>query len=63
MLQVYREVHPEPDNPSGSILMFGAVAKERHEEEAEHHHCAAYSCRRHRWGKVAKVSYEKYKVA
>ena len=41
---VYREVYPEPANASGSILLFGAMAKERHAESAdealraEHHH-------------------------
>ena len=32
--RVYREVYPEPGNRSGSILLFGAVAKESHAESA-----------------------------
>ena len=45
---VYEDVYPEPANPSGSILLFGAVAKERHaqskDEEcrAEHHHAQVF---------------------
>lgn len=47
MLKVYKEVYPEPANPTGSILLFGVVAKERHadspkeEERSEHIHAPA----------------------
>ena len=56
---VYKDVYPEPANPSGSILLFGAVAKERHaqskDEEcrAEHHHAQVFCSTRHMWKRVA----------
>ena len=30
LLRVYKEVYPDPDSPTGSILQFGSVVKERH---------------------------------
>ena len=70
MLQVYKDVYPEPANTSGSILLFGAVAKERHAAaagegdalRAEHHHCPTYCSKRHYWRRVAQRSYEHYRV-
>jgi hypothetical protein len=66
--QVYRDVYPEAANSSGSILLFGAVAKEQHaaakdeELRAEHHHTPAYCSKRHLWRIVAKQSHEVYNV-
>ena len=63
----YAEAYPESANRSGSILLFGAVAKERHAAAEdgtrdEHHHAPTYCAKRHYWSKVAKLSYEKYRV-
>jgi hypothetical protein len=66
--QVYRDVYPEAANSSGSILLFGAVAKEQHaaakdeELRGEHHHTPAYCSKRHLWRIVAKQSHEVYNV-
>ena len=68
LLQVYREVYPEPANATGSILLFGLVCKERHrnsEKEAEreeHTHVATYSSLQHYWRAVAERSLRVYKV-
>ena len=68
MVRVYKEVYPEPANSSGSILLFGLVAKERHAEAAddelreEHHHAPCYCSRAHRWRQVAKRSLEHHGV-
>ena len=35
LLQVYKDVYPEQANPSGSIVLFGCVASERHLGSAE----------------------------
>ena len=65
--KVYRDVYPEAANPSGSILLFGAVAKEFHKPTDdgtcdEHHHAPTYCSTRHYWKKIAKQSYDVYKV-
>ena len=68
MLKVYKEVYPEPANPTGSILLFGVVAKERHadspkeEERSEHIHAPAYCTVQHYWHKVAKRALDVYNV-
>ncbi|CAJ1406203.1 unnamed protein product [Effrenium voratum] len=67
ILQVYREAYPDAANPTGSIVQFGAVAKERHAASQdglrdEHHHCPVYCSKRHYWKRVADISYQKYKV-
>ena len=62
--KVYKDVYPEPANPSGSILLFGMVAKERHAaaggagEGDEHHHCPCYTSLQHYWAPVARRSLE-----
>ena len=35
MEAVYKDVYPNPDNESGSILLFGLVAKELHKDVGE----------------------------
>ena len=67
--RVYREEYPEPANKhSGSIALFGMVVKEWHAESAdtclrdEHHHCAVFASKRHFWRKIARRSYETYRV-
>ncbi|CAJ1454062.1 unnamed protein product [Effrenium voratum] len=67
ILQVYREAYPDAANPTGSIVQFGAVAKERHAAlqdglRDEHHHCPVYCSKRHYWKRVADISSQKYKV-
>ena len=64
---VYKEAYPDETSKTGSCLLFGAVAKERHaaaedEMRDEHHHVACYCSQRHYWNKVAKISHEKYGV-
>ena len=59
----YKDVYPEPANSSGSILLFGMVAKEKHAAAAgadrdEHHHCPCYTSLRHYWAPVARRSLE-----
>ena len=66
--RVYADVYPEAANPSGSIVMFGAVAKERHAESREeplraiHHHVPTYCSRQHYWRPVAARSLAQYSV-
>lgn len=60
LVTCYKEVHPEPSNTHGSILMFGAVAKEL--VQHEHHHAPVFCSKRHMWKAVAEISYRKYKV-
>ena len=66
--RVYRETYPEPANNTGSILLFGMVAKEMHASSAkdelrdEHHHAPTYSSKQHRWRLVADHSLETYGV-
>ena len=69
LMRVYKDVYPEPANKTGSILLFGGVAKELHasaSEDAlreEHHHAPTYSSKHHMWKRIAQVSLEKYRVA
>lgn len=64
MEQVYKDVYPEEANTTGSILLFGVVAKEKHrssakeQERAEHHHCPCYTAKKHYWKPVAARSLE-----
>ena len=66
--RVYKEVYPEPANQSGSILLFGAVAKELHAESAKeelrdvHHHAPVYCTKQHYWNRIAQVSLERYNI-
>jgi hypothetical protein len=62
MEDVYRHVYGDASSASGSILMFGLVAKERHlasaksQERDEHHHCIVYCSAKHYWKPVAERS-------
>lgn len=64
MERVYKDVYPNAANRTGSILLFGVVAKERHrasgreQEREEHHHCPCYTAAAHYWRPVAKRSLE-----
>ena len=67
--QCYRDVYPEPANKhSGSIALFGMVAKEWHAEAAdtwlrdEHNHAGVFTSKRHYWRKVAEQSHKVYHV-
>ena len=68
MLQVYKDVYPEPANPSGSIVLFGCVASERHAGSSdemlrdEHKHAPMYTSRQHYWRPVAERSLQQYNV-
>ena len=62
LCNVYKAVYPRPQNKTGSILMFGCVAKERHtappneEEREEHNHAPCYTSEQHYWKPVAARS-------
>ena len=64
LCRVYKDVYPKPEQPTGSILLFGCVAKERHAqsshkaERAEHHHAPCYTSEQHYWAPVARRSLE-----
>lgn len=68
LCKVYADVYPEAANKTGSILLFGMVAKERHaaaEQQPlrdEHHHAATYCSLQHYWRPVARRSLQEYKV-
>ena len=68
LCRVYKEVYPEPANKTGSILLFGAVAKEHHAScaegaaRAEHHHAPTYCSKRHLWKNVAARAHSVYNV-
>ena len=53
---------PTAHRRTGSILLFGVVAKERHAastkqaERDEHHHCPCYTAEKHYWRPVAQRS-------
>ena len=66
--RVYREVYPDAANLSGSILLFGCVAKELHAPDPvtnirhEHHHAPTCCSKRHMWKPIAECSHKKYGV-
>ena len=68
ILKVYKEVYPRAGARTGSIVVFGLVAKERHkkcakaEHRQQHHHGAVFCTDQHYWNKIAKHSLQKYKV-
>ena len=68
MERCYRMAYPEPHSLTGSILMFGGVAKERHARafgthlRDEHHHCITYCSMQHYWEKVVRISRERFHV-
>ena len=68
LCKVYKDVYPEAANATGSILLFGMVAKERHaaaQQELlrdEHHHAPVYTSRQHYWRPVAQKALEVYNV-
>ena len=68
LLKVYKLAYPVKDSPTGSILMFAAVAKEKHarawksELRDEHLHAPVYCSEQHYWNKVASISREKFGV-
>ena len=68
MVQCYRLAYPTVGSPTGSILMFGSVAKERHarawahSHRDEHHHCPVYCSVQHYWCKVARNSRDRFGV-
>ena len=68
LCRVYQEVYPKLANKTGSILLFGAVAKEHHASStdeacrAEHHHAPTYCSKRHMWKAVAEHAHRAHKV-
>ena len=68
LVRCYREAYPQADSDTGSILMFGIVCKEKHNDaqrdvdRSEHHHAAVYCAKKHFWRCVRKVSAAKYNI-
>ena len=68
MEKCYLLAYPNSDSLTGSILMFGCVAKERHaqawglQHRDEHHHCPVFCSEQHYWKKVVRISREKFGV-
>ena len=68
LARCYTEAYPSADSETGSILQFGVVCKEKHNDAArdvdrsEHHHAAVYCTTSHYWRKVRQISAEKYRV-
>ena len=64
----YRLAYPDTNSLTGSILMFGGVAKERHAKafgihlRDEHHHCITFCSVQHYWEKVVRISRDMFKV-
>ena len=58
LLLCYKEAYPDASSPTGSIVQFGLVVKEKHKDaplekdRSEHHHCAMYTSQKHYWNKV-----------
>ncbi len=58
VLKVYAEAYPDAKAPSGSILVFGLVAKERYNDSFPglsntHKHCASFTTTPHYWAKAS----------
>jgi len=69
LLKVYREVYPDPDSPTGTILVFGLVAEEPYERSdapslpcKTHKHAPTLSNAQHYWNKIASHWWTKYSV-
>ncbi len=68
IVRCYAEVYPREQSHSGSILMFGMVATEKHnnaEEERDrspHHHVAVFCDSPHRWKQIRKLSADVYHI-
>ena len=68
LIRCFQEVYPDASSPTGCILQFGLVCKERHkdaakwEDQSEHHHCACHASTHFRWRRIRKLSAEKYNV-
>ena len=60
LLRVFKDVYPDEDSPTGSILAFGCVAKEWAGEE--HNHGPTFCRKQYYWNKVAKRSLQAYGV-
>ena len=66
----YRIAYPSTAQgaTTGSILLFGMVVKERHQNDSveehrdEHHHIATFASCRHYWRKIKKVAAQKHHV-
>ena len=54
----YLEVYPDASSPTGTILLFGAVAQ----EPPVHLHAPTFSRKQHYWNKVKMISLQKYNV-
>ena len=68
LVKCYAEAYPKADSPTGSILQFGIVCKEKHktavrgEDRDEHHHAATFSSTVFYWKKVRDISANKYGI-
>lgn len=68
LCRCFREAYPRAERPTGSILDFGLVCKERHhdaereEDRSEHHHTATRASEPFRWKRIREISAERYNI-
>ena len=68
LLKCFRICYPKADSPTGCILLFGMVCKERHKDaprdadRSEHHHAPTHASESYRWKQIRKVSAERFGI-
>ena len=68
LVRCYAEVYPRTDQPNKSILQFGLVALEKHNNAEDqrdrdaHHHAVVFCDATHRWAQIRRLSAEKYNI-
>ena len=66
LVRCFRLAFPRTDTATGSILEFGMVCKELHndslreEYRSEHHHGCTHSSENFRWSKIRQISAERF---
>ena len=68
LMRCYQEAHPAADSPTGCILQFACVSREKHqnaekwEDRCDHFHAACFTTEKHYWRRVRRLSAEKYNI-
>jgi hypothetical protein len=68
LVRCFRLAYPRTDTATGSILQFGMVCKELHndspreEDRSEHHHGCTHSSENFRWSKIRQISAERFNI-
>ena len=62
LLAAYKEAYPRPGLETGTIMLFAAVAEEKHADGVAHLHAAVFCAEQHYWNRVAKVSRQRFRV-